>query len=209
MTMAMPSPSLRNRERLYLTGAVGRVLGAAYDALPRRRARDAEEDDGGIAEVKAYIQANMDPRAYAKLEAMLEQLAGGGGGGSGERELDRRRNDPQYNANGEGQGREDFGANRNGGRDEPPAFRGRPRPGGMMDEETDVLPGTEPNIPRRNVRQTEGGGSPGKDGRRRFAGAHDEASLDDYHKAFGVNYSTPSSERSFSDEWRDRQLRRR
>jgi len=46
------------------------------------------------------------------------------------------------------------------GQDDPPATPGTPRTGGRLYSirEEDLIPGQEPNIPRINRRETEGGG---------------------------------------------------
>jgi hypothetical protein len=82
----------------------------------RRRARDQEED-GGIDQVKAFIQANMDPAAFAKLEQMLEALNGGGG------EEESPADDPRQEA---------ADPPPNGAQDDPENFKGEPLKGGKM-----------------------------------------------------------------------------
>jgi hypothetical protein len=121
--------------RSYVRGQTHRIItagGYAYDQRPlaygSRRARDADliptrtgsraqeepdlgrDQDDGLDEVKAFIKANMDPQAFAKLEQMLSQLGGE------EQPPDAGQDPeppPQY-----------------GTRDEPPPFRGMPKTGG-------------------------------------------------------------------------------
>lgn len=199
MKVPTPSPTKGNSEKLYLFGPVARVVGAAYDAMPRRRARDADPDEeqhpegrpdpggggeGGVTieAIRSFIEANMDPRAFAKVEQMLDTLA-------------------------------EQGSGEEGAEDDPPPFRGMPRPGGgkfEQDGEPDLLPRAAGyrTVPSENERELRGGGSPGKDGsRRRFA--HDGASLASFEEEFGVGYTVPSADASYNDQWRNRQLRRR
>ncbi len=71
-------------------------------------------------------------------------------------------NDPEAQRSPEG------GSVRRRGQDQPPAFRGMP--------ETHLLPGTEPNIPERDLRETRGGRD------RRVA---QDSRGSDYHSQFG------------------------
>jgi hypothetical protein len=122
-----------------------RVVAGAYDSRPRsrlaydviRRARDADpvpglernvargkdgdwggrDQDDGIDAVKAFIQQNMDPEAFAKLEQMLEALNGGGG------EEESPANDPRQEA---------AKPPPNVTQDDPTPFKGMPQPGGKL-----------------------------------------------------------------------------
>jgi hypothetical protein len=68
--------------------------------------------------IKAFIQANMQPDAFAKLEQLLAEL----GGGDPNEDPEPTSGEEQFNRSGEG----DRGATR----DSPPPFEGMPQPGG-------------------------------------------------------------------------------
>ncbi len=148
-------------------GAAGarRMLGAAYnnsfgpppavmamDALPPglRRARDEEEaPDPRIARARVFLQNRLSRGDFQRFSAILSGEDDDGG------------YDPD--ADPEAQRSPEGGLTRRSGQDQPPPFKGMPRPGGQMDQETHLLPGTEPNIPARNRRETEGGGAGPRD----------------------------------------------
>jgi hypothetical protein len=140
----MPSPSGRNRERLYLNGAPARAI-MAMDAMPRR-GRDADlipkggyrtgqrrdedgdfgvgrDQDDGLDQIKVFLKNRLDPQNYAKLEAMIEALGPGGEGEQGEEQSPA--DDPRQEA---------AKPPPNVASDRPPSFRGMPRPGGQAQD---------------------------------------------------------------------------
>jgi hypothetical protein len=114
--------------------------GMAGDAMPsglRRRARDADlipterrdvrrEEDGdfgrdqddGLDQVKAFLRNRLSTEDFARLEAMMDQLAGGGEEGE-EDAGSNHREDPMPSK-----------PPPNGTQDEPPNFQGAPLKGG-------------------------------------------------------------------------------
>jgi hypothetical protein len=135
----MPSPRGTNQARLYLTGAVARIMGGyAYDAkggLPRQ-ARDGDDDllceiyqllqryfgdsnaePAGIDEAetdldraRVFIRKCLSPAQHARLEEMMADMQ------DDDPTTDRRRR---------------------GAKDEPPPFKGKPEAGGGKDDPDD------------------------------------------------------------------------
>ena len=133
----MPSPRGTNHARQFLHGRAARALGAgyAYDSAdgvaygsrhrlaPRRVARDQspEAGDSPLDGVKRFLANRLSPEDFAKLEQMLQALSEGG--------------------EGEGEGEEEGSS----GQDDPSAFPGRPRPGGVPSGKDRVQNG-EPRV---------------------------------------------------------------
>ena len=84
-------------------------------------ARDQNPGDeaGGIGQVKVFLKNRLSEQDFARLEQMLQQLAGGG-----EEDEPNHRRDPMPD-DPDDEVRED----------EPKPFAGRPRPGGEQDRE--------------------------------------------------------------------------
>ncbi len=122
----------------------GPTMPFAYDAF-RGRARDQEEEgDDRIARARTFLQNRLSREDFQRFSAILSGEDEGAG------------YDPDYDP--AAQRSPDGGLTRRGGTDQPPRFRGEPLVGGgRADERAELLPGTGPNIPERNLRETEGG----------------------------------------------------
>jgi hypothetical protein len=133
----MPSPSGRNRERLYLSGAPARAI-MAMDALPsglRRRARDADpipaerrdvrreeggdfgrDQDDGLEQVKNFLRLRLSSEDFQRLEQLLQSLAGEEESPADDLRQEAAKPPPNVAS------------------DRPPSFRGMPQPGGQAQD---------------------------------------------------------------------------
>jgi len=119
------------RATAMLSGAVEAAYDSRYGLHGRRFARDGDpseqdpqdpsnqpddNDDSGMAAIKTFLKNRLDPDSWQQLCQMMEALSGGGQEGPSGNHYDPPDSVPEEQAT-----------------DEPPAFSGRPRPGGQMD----------------------------------------------------------------------------
>jgi hypothetical protein len=104
----------------------------AYDAAPawsRRHAHDAADD----SDLLAFLRDRLDPADLDEAIRLIEKCSPGllGGGADDENEQERRDNEQAREWH-QGKGEPGLDRRRRYARDEPPPFRGMPRPGGTM-----------------------------------------------------------------------------
>ena len=111
----------RDQTDLIPTGRPGsRAAEEPDQRYPTGPGRDQEPDEG-IAKVKLFLRNRLSPEDFQRLETMLAALSGGGEEDDGGYDPDA---DPDAQRSPEG------GSIRRSGQDQPPPFRGMPRPGG-------------------------------------------------------------------------------
>jgi len=131
---------------------------AASAVEPSSHDRDQEEGDDPMDEIRAFIEANMQPEAFAQLQEMMKAAQGNSG--------ENNRADPEFNPLPKA-------------RDNPPSFTGRPNAGGRLSGRDNGASSLLPRasgyrtVPKEDVREI----------RNNFAS--DSRSNDDYFRTFG------------------------